>query len=170
MDMATPAQVSLEEYLNTDYQPDCDYVDGVVEERNAGKKKHARTQGRLYGWLVARIPPGYEVLPEQRVQISESRVRVPDLWVGIEDDDEVTQNPPLLCIEVLSPEDRWKRVEIRLRDYLAFGVPTVWIIDPYSKKAWVMTPDTPITEAADGVLRCANPGLELRLSEILPEK
>ena len=33
--MAT-TQVSLEEYLRTDYEPDCDYVDGELEERNAG--------------------------------------------------------------------------------------------------------------------------------------
>lgn len=166
--MAIATRVSLEEYLKTSYEPECDYVDGVLEERNVGKKKHSRTQGRLYGWLVARIPRGYEVLPEQRMQISESRVRVPDLCVLIEDDEEVVHRVPALCVEVLSPEDRWKRIEIRLRDYLAFGVPTVWVIDPYSRKGWMGTRETEITEVKDGVLRCADLNLELTLSEILP--
>jgi hypothetical protein len=44
--MAVATRVSLEEYLNTEYEPDCDYVDGVLEQRNVGKKRHARTQTR----------------------------------------------------------------------------------------------------------------------------
>lgn len=28
--------VPLEEYLRTSYEPDCDYVDGRIEERNVG--------------------------------------------------------------------------------------------------------------------------------------
>jgi hypothetical protein len=35
--MATGALVSVDEYLSTSYDPDCDYVDGVVEERNVGR-------------------------------------------------------------------------------------------------------------------------------------
>jgi hypothetical protein len=40
--MATATHVSLTEYLNTEYEPDCEYLDGVVEERNVGKRKTAR--------------------------------------------------------------------------------------------------------------------------------
>lgn len=170
MDMATATRVSLEEYLNTSYEPDCDYVDGVLEERNVGKKRHARTQARLILWLGARQQQhGCEILPEQRVKAGASRVRIPDIClVPADDQDEVQERPPFLCIEVLSPEDRMNRVAIRLKDYLAIGVPTVWVIDPYSKQAWVQTAETPLTKVEDGILRCANPPLELKLSEILP--
>jgi Uma2 family endonuclease len=169
--MSTATRVSLEEYLNTEYEPDCDYVDGVLEERNEGKRRHARTQTRLALWLGAREQQyGYEVVVEQRVRVTDIRVRVPDVClVPAGDKDEVTQRPPLLCVEVLSPEDRWGRVNVRLKDYLAFGVPTVWLIDPYSQQAWVQTAETPLTKVEDGVLRCANPPLELRLREVLPE-
>jgi Uma2 family endonuclease len=170
--MPTATRVSLEEYLNTSYEPDCDYVDGVLEERNVGMKKHARAQTRLAAWLSARTQQhGYEALVEQRVRVSATRVRVPDVClVAVDDDDEVNQIPPPLCVEVLSPEDRWKRVEVRLRDYLAFGVPAIWVIDPYSKRAWIGTQETDITEVTDGILRCANPNLELRVTDILPEE
>jgi hypothetical protein len=35
--MAVETLVSIEEYLGTAYLPDCDYVDGSVEERNLGE-------------------------------------------------------------------------------------------------------------------------------------
>ena len=36
--MAVGIQVSVEEYLHTSYRPDCDYVDGEVQERNLGNE------------------------------------------------------------------------------------------------------------------------------------
>lgn len=142
----------MEEYLNTSYEPDCDYVDGVLEERNAGRKRHARTQKRLILWLAAREQEhGYEVLPEQRVKVSATRVRVPDIClVAANDDDEVQQPAPLPGIEVWSPEDRMQRVELGVKDFLAAGVPTVWLIDPYSGGAWIATAGSPLTKIEDG--------------------
>jgi Uma2 family endonuclease len=169
--MATALRVSLEEYLNTDYQPDCDYVDGVVEERNVGKKRHARTQTRLTVWFAAREQQyGYQVVVEQRVKVAGTRVRIPDICLlPASDRDEVIQMPPLLCVEVLSPEDRWKRVQVRIDDYLTFGVAMIWIIDPYSGNAWIATSAEGPVPVTDGILRCTNPNLEVALSEILPE-
>ena len=41
MATATPLPISTSEYLRTSYRPDCDYVDGVIEERNLGELDHA---------------------------------------------------------------------------------------------------------------------------------
>ncbi len=170
MSMATAVHVSLAEYMNTDYEPDCDYVDGIIEERNVGKKRHSKAQGLLYAWLLSKTQEhGCDVLLEQRVQISPSRVRIPDICLAVRNSDEVVQQPPALCIEILSPEDRWSRIQVRLNDYLAFGVQTIWIIDPYSKEAWIATPEKPATAVEHGKLRCTNPDLEVELKEILPE-
>ena len=49
--MAT-TQLSLEEYLSTDYGPDCDYVDGELEERNLGEQEHSITQAFFIKWLA----------------------------------------------------------------------------------------------------------------------
>ena len=43
----TTTHLSLEEYLRTDYEPDCDYVDGELEERNAGELQHSAVLGFL---------------------------------------------------------------------------------------------------------------------------
>lgn len=168
---AAPAPVSLNEYLNTDYEPDCDYVDGFLEERNVGKKKHSRTQTRLSAWLHAReADHGFTVLTEQRVQVAPRRVRIPDICLlERADQDEVTQHPPLLWIEILSPEDRWQRIQTRLNDALSFGVRTIWIIDPYEKQAWIATAERGTVPVEDARLRSTNPTLEVDLKEILPE-
>jgi hypothetical protein len=39
--------VTVEEYLQTSYRPDCDYVDGRVEERNVGEFDHGYLQTLL---------------------------------------------------------------------------------------------------------------------------
>jgi Uma2 family endonuclease len=169
--MATTAvYVSLAEYMNTVYEPDCDYVDGALEERNVGKRKHSRTQTLLAAQLFARESVhGCRVLTEQRVQVSRSRVRIPDICLVPQDDrDEVIQRPPALWIEILSPEDRWGRIQSRLNDALTFGVRTIWIVDPYSREAWIGTPEHGTLPVEDGILRCSNPELEIQLEEILP--
>src|ERR1700744_5009601 len=40
----SPVRISVEEYLDTSYRPDCDYVNGEIEERNVGEKDHAIVQ------------------------------------------------------------------------------------------------------------------------------
>jgi len=47
-------QVTVEEYLHTAYEPDCDYVDGQIEERNLGEYDHANLQTALAVWLRTR--------------------------------------------------------------------------------------------------------------------
>jgi Uma2 family endonuclease len=40
------------------------------------------------------------------------------------------EHPPLLAVEVLSPDDRFKRVLAKIDDYLNNGVQLVWLVDP----------------------------------------
>jgi Uma2 family endonuclease len=165
--MATvPSAVSLEEYMRTDYSPDCEYVDGTVLERNVGQGKHAYSQGEIYVLLreqAKRI--GFLALPEQRVKVSPWRVRVPDACV-VEKLEEVITDPPVLCVEVFSPDDRWSRINQRVADYIAMGVPCVWIVDPYERRTWVIDEDRPPAEVTDGILRSRH--FEIALSEVLP--
>jgi Uma2 family endonuclease len=39
-------------------------------------------------------------------------------------------------IEILSPEDRLSRFQVRIDDYLALGVENIWIFDPDTRRAW----------------------------------
>jgi Uma2 family endonuclease len=50
--------------------------------------------------------------------------------------EKVSLTPPLICIEILSPEDRLSRAKLVLADYLAMGVPHIWLIDPIRRAAF----------------------------------
>jgi Uma2 family endonuclease len=169
--MATTAvHVSLEEYLNTEYEPDCDYVGGVLEDRNVGKQKHGETQLLLGAWLLAQAERhGKKPITEQRVRLSPFKIRIPDVCLIDRDDhDEIVQKPPALWVEIFSPDDRWSRLHRKLTEVLNFGVPTIWIIDPYDRQAWIGTPQARIVAAEENVLRCENLNLQVTLEAILP--
>ena len=133
---------SVREYLSTAYRPDCDYVDGFVVERNLGECDHGRLQMAVSGYFyVRRKQWGIHVVPEQRVQVTPTRFRVPDVCVvlGEEPKDQIFRTPPFICIEILSKDDRLPDMQERVGDFLRFGVPYVWILDPRSRKAFRCT-------------------------------
>jgi Uma2 family endonuclease len=133
--MASVTQIPAAEYLKTSYRPDREYIDGEVRERNVGKWEHARVQALLAGWFGGHeLEWGILGGVAQRVRVSPTRVRVPDLVVvrpGPQPD--VLIAPPLLVVEILSPDDSYSDTEERARDYWAMGVETVWIIDPKTR-------------------------------------
>ncbi|MCX6590779.1 MAG: Uma2 family endonuclease [Acidobacteria bacterium] len=160
--------VSLEEYLSTVYRPDCDFVDGVIEERHVGEADHSNAMALLATYLRARQAQfGAWAFLSLRVQLDPSNFRVPDVLVvlGEKPKGRYLTEPPFLCIEVLSPEDRMPRVLERIDEYLTFGVAYVWVIDPESRRGWIYTADS-IQEAKDGVLRTAQPEIEVPLAAI----
>lgn len=137
--MASAVQIPVSEYLQTTFRPDREYVDGEVLERNVGKWEHARLQWLLAGWFLQHEQQ-WDVMgsTEQRLHVSTTRVRVPDLVVlrpGPQPD--VLTDPPLLIIEILSPDDTYSALEERCQDYLSMGVATVWIIDPSTRSGRV---------------------------------
>ncbi len=138
--MATTASVSLETYLHTSYRPDCEYIDGEIQERNLGEKDHARLQMLLSGiFFNHEAEWGVRVYPELRVQVSPTRFRVPDITVTDANapDEQIITHPPLLVIEILSPEDTFLRLRERISDYLAFGIPHIWVVDPADRKGYI---------------------------------
>ena len=47
------------------------------------------------------------------------------------------EDPRLLVVEVISPEDTYSDIQVRVQDYLGMGVKTVWIVDPWTRTARV---------------------------------
>jgi Uma2 family endonuclease len=128
----------LSEYLKTSYRPDRDWIDGEVKERNMGEGQHALIQ-KFFVLFLARKEEswGIRVLPEQRVQTSENHYRVPDVCVARASDpfEAIVRVAPLLCVEVLSWDDRMTEIQERVDDYFGMGVQAVWVVDPRRRRA-----------------------------------
>jgi len=134
--------VSVREYLNTDYEPDCDYVDGRLEERNLGEHDHSILQTLLaHIFMTNRLAWGVYAATETRVQVKPRNFRIPDVTVlrSGTPREQILTHPPLVVIEILSPRDRLSEISARNQDYIQFNIPNVWIIDPKTRSAWYDT-------------------------------
>lgn len=137
--MATSTRISLETYLTTSYEPDVDYVDGVLEDRIVGEYDHNFVQQAIQIWLYAH---GKEwrirTIQEQRTRVAFSKVRIPGVCVFSRDApiEQVFTRPQRIAIEVLSPEDGHSRIDARLSNFRSFGVPNLWVVDPETRTGW----------------------------------
>ena len=125
--------VSEAEYLRTVYEPDAEFVDGVIEERAMGEDDHSAWQAAITAFFAVRAAEwNIRVRPELRNKVADRRYRVPD--VALLDFDvpkaPIATHPPLTIFEILSPEDRYKRLIVRLRDFDAMGVRDIYVVDP----------------------------------------
>lgn len=141
--MATAtALMTMEEYLHTAYSPDCDFVDGELLDRQMGEKDHGRLQVSIALWFAAHEETlGAEPITEPRIRVTQSRVRICDVAIIRTNipDEQVAITPPLVCIEILSPEDRLSRAIQVLEDYRSMGVENIWLIDPQERLVYTFT-------------------------------
>lgn len=135
------SHIGVEEYLDLvfDDRPEPDYVDGEVVERALPRPIHSQIQ-ILLGVLFAPLRDRFRLflLSEMRVQIEPRRFRVVDFAIYRDERPKgrfVTQ-PALAVAEILSPDDRYGRLALRLEDYRCWGVPHVWAIDPELKRLY----------------------------------
>jgi Uma2 family endonuclease len=159
--MATSTRPSLLEYMKTSYQPDREYVDGELVERSVGKWEHARLQALLPAWLGSQEKAwSVKVATGQRVKVSALRVRIPDVMlVRRGPQPEIIVEPPVLVVEILSPDDTYTGTQSRSADYLHMGVLCVWIIDPTSRTGRQCVGDAWTAADVLGV-----PGTEIRVN------
>jgi Uma2 family endonuclease len=132
--------VTLEQYLHTVYSPDCDYVDGHLQERNLGELDHGDLQSEiLYIFRTNARAWHVKAIVELRLQVAPREFRIPDVMVlhPGQKQTQIIREAPLLCIEVLSPEDRFSRLKKKIDKYVALGVPHIWAFDPATREAYV---------------------------------
>jgi Uma2 family endonuclease len=138
--MATATKVPLEVYLrSSEYEPDAEYVDGVIEERPVGEFDHAAWQLAVLRYFLNHAEWKVKAVPELRVQVSPTRFRVPDVTVLKQDapKEQIITHPPLMAFEILSPEDTVTRMLIKLADYSGMGIEGIFVIDPATQAYYV---------------------------------
>ena len=137
--MAALTLVSPAEYLRTPIDGlDREYVDGELVERSMPTYLHSKVQAILCALFLAlgRRFPIFPA-PELRLAIGSQRLyRIPDVsdFTGDEPNEPVPSNPPLVAIEILSPDDRLAETLKKFDEYHQFGVAHIWLIDPVEKK------------------------------------
>jgi Uma2 family endonuclease len=142
--------ISIEEYLRTNSEPDCEYVAGVIELRTPAELDHSSWQSALCVWFADREAEwNLRAFPSLRVRVSADRFRVPDVTLLSRSAprEQIITHPPLAVFEILSPEDSMTRILEKLADYERMGIEAIWVIEPkrqlfYRYRDGQLTPGT----------------------------
>jgi Uma2 family endonuclease len=78
----------------------------------------------------------------------------------------VTVDPPVLVVEILSPDDTYTDTQKRSADYLKMGIRSVWIIDPTSRTGRQCVGDT---WTAAEILRVPGTPIFIELSKLFAD-
>jgi len=167
MDMGVETLIPVEEYLNTSYDPDVEYVDGVLVERKVGDYLHSLVQSNLIFALRLKYRDLF-VLPELRSRTRETRYRLPDVCVLLHPPKTKYLDAAFLAIEILSEDDRMTRIMEKLEEYEQKGVPNIWLIDPRLRTMSVYSQGT-LQEVRGDIIATGNPRLELTRQEIFTQ-
>lgn len=170
MGMAASTRVSLEEYFQTHYEPECELIEGELRPKPMPTGHHSQMQAKLMKLLWPHEPLGHgEALPELTLLLPDESVLIPDLVFALPgqrfDEHDVLNTPPLVCIEIISPSQSFGELYEKCRRYLRWGVPYCWIIDPVRHLAWQIEADEmPREIPANGSLRAGE--IEIKLAEL----
>ncbi|HEY5329918.1 MAG TPA: Uma2 family endonuclease [Acidobacteriaceae bacterium] len=169
--MATAALIPVSEYLQTTYRPDRDYIDGELKERNVGEQPHGNIQ-IILGTIFQnnRLTWGVRPLGDTRLQITPTRYRIPDLMVlrNTDPKDGIVRFVPLLCVEIMSKDDRLNEIRERVADYAGIGTQDIWVIDPWKRVAYEESANG-LRQPGDGILRVQGTSIEVSLADIFAQ-
>jgi Uma2 family endonuclease len=150
---------------------DREYRDGVLVERTGGNREHARLQVKLAMYAERRERQwGVSVYISLQVKVREGWYAIPDVCVYGTPDCEgpYPSEPPLLWIEILSPDDRMVDVWSRSAELVANGVPYVWIIDPETLESELRA-GAGVQTVAEKTLRLPDSPIVIPLRNVMEE-
>ncbi len=145
--MSTAAGISLEDYLSTHYEPECELIDGELHRKPMGTADHSRTQ-HLLEIALHRFETDAEIRVAPEVSIRNGNdVRIPDVTVYRADTRlyrGILYDPPILCIEIVSPSQHPSELFAKCETYHTWGVPYCWVVDPIKQTAWEYHASAPL--------------------------
>jgi Uma2 family endonuclease len=160
--------VSVEDYQNTSYDPDVEFVDGVLVERNVGDWLHSLIQSNVL-FAFRRKYPHLKVVAELRSSVTGTRYRLPDVCVLLAaPTTKYLLDAAYLVVEVLSEGDVMSIVLEKLKEYRNKGVQNVWLIDPRLRLIWKYEP-LALIEVQGESISTADFSVELSRGEIFAD-
>jgi Uma2 family endonuclease len=119
--------------------------------------------------LVLLRKQGVEALAEVTVRITPTKYLIPDVIAAPVIQSPYPTEPVLLCVEILSPEDRVGAMLAKCEQYHAWGVPFCWVVDPEKQTAWQYhSAGDPQRVERGGVLTAGE--LRVQLEELFAEQ
>lgn len=139
--------LTAEQFIKLDNAKNAELVEGITVPMSRTGFEHGRIEARLTRWLgnfVEDNQLGWYVSGEVGVLIRRDpdSVRSVDLaFVSYKRSPDYPgakflQVAPDLVVEIISPNDRWRDLQDKLREYFAIGVEQVWLVDPEIKTVW----------------------------------
>jgi Uma2 family endonuclease len=159
--------ISPQEYLTMHFsEREPEYVRGELKEKPMPDSIHAMVQGMLIVLLdQLRRQHGLTVRPENRCKVGPDVFRLPDVAVFAPTPFELLPTTPAIVIaEIVSKDEKRGELIGKLRDYAAWGVPNIWIVDPWLKRLAVWQKDMEIPVEA---LMLPEYGFEVRLEQLI---
>ena len=149
---------SFEEYLKYDDNSDNRYelVDGQLELMNPPTFRHILICDFIRDALKAeikRLQLPWLSIREGGIRTGWRKSRIADVYVTNKEDiinslDEsgVLETPPILIVEVVSPDSVKRDYRYKRSEYAALGINEYWIVDPASQKITVLLLDEGLYE------------------------
>ena len=160
--------LSVDEYLNTSYDPDVEFVDGILVERKVGDWLHSLVQSNVL-FMLRRKYPHLKVVAELRSSVTGTRYRLPDVCaLHAAPKSRYLTDAAYLVVEVLSEGDVMSAVIERLKEFARKGVPNIWLIDPRLQLLWTFSPPA-LVEIEGSSISTADGAVELSRDEIFAE-
>jgi Uma2 family endonuclease len=165
--MGAKTLISEADYLRMTFEgPEAEYVEGEVRERSMPNNEHSVTAFAFYmifGRLMTLAP--LFPRPELRFPVAPGRFRVADLAVYAHQPPsaEIPPEVPHVVVEVISPDDKYDELMVKLADYQNFGIPHIWLADPALRRLSLYD-DGSLTSVPE--LALPEFGLAIKLAEV----
>jgi Uma2 family endonuclease len=159
---STSTLTSVDEYLKYSSKPNAEYIDGVLRPKPMATGLHGLVQFLL---LLLLRRQGVDARPEVTVRLTATKFLIPDVIADGSIPASYPTEPVMLCVEILSPEDRLGATFTKCEEYHAWGVPHCWVIDPVRETGWEYDAGwEPKKIGSDGTLRAGD--LAVRLTDL----
>lgn len=159
------ADVSLDTYLEMNFEQECELIAGELRAKPMGTVEHSDFEldlgillreefGRARAKVEFSIRRGEDVLVPD---VCVLRAGTPKFYRRILDE------APLLCVEIVSPSQRPGELFVKCEMYHEWGDEFCWVVDPVAKRAWTYHAGT---AAAVEVFDALTGPMTLALAEI----
>lgn len=175
---------SFEEYYNYTNESDNHYelVDGRLVLMNPPTVRHfllAKFLEMAFDQLIQQKALPLVCFREAGVRTGWRKSRLPDVFITTQeaalellDKSAIFQIPPLLIVEIVSPDSVTRDYRYKRSEYAALGVDEYWIVDPKNEKITILFLEEGLYEEtvynkADKLISRLFPDLDLAVNQVL---